>query len=94
MLEPQFDSLNTARKGASKSCIFGVPKVGSRKRNASEMRNQTGTRLGEFYLLLLVPIHQTLALRRPRSNLVSLGILILQSSSAPWRFFRFSKLKK
>ncbi len=39
MLEPQFDSLNTARKGASKSGIFGVPKVGSRKRNASGKRD-------------------------------------------------------
>ena len=35
MLEPQFDSLNTARKGVLKSGIFGAPKVGSRKRVGS-----------------------------------------------------------
>ena len=40
MLEPQFDSLNTARKGASKSGNFGTPKVGSRKRNASGFTGQ------------------------------------------------------
>ena len=35
IVEPQIDSLNTARKGALKSHIFGAPKVGSRKRVGS-----------------------------------------------------------
>ncbi len=30
IVEPQFDSVNAARKGALKSHIFGVPKVGDR----------------------------------------------------------------
>ena len=30
IVEPQFDSLNAARKGALKSHIFGAPKAGDR----------------------------------------------------------------
>ena len=30
IVEPQIDSLNTARKGALKSYIFGAPKAGDR----------------------------------------------------------------
>ena len=42
IVEPQFHSFNAAYKGASKSGIFGAPKVGSRRRNASGMRAVRG----------------------------------------------------
>ena len=47
ILEPQIDRLNTARKGALKSHIFGAPKVGDRW-NAPVLCNMRGREVGDF----------------------------------------------